>query len=49
MSKDEKNASKITKVIEEHLGKGRKLAEATEEQMEMVVLIVDDLKDLLNE
>jgi hypothetical protein len=49
MSKDEKNASKITKIIEEHLGKGRKLAEATDEQMEMVVLIVDDLKDLLNE
>jgi hypothetical protein len=48
MSKDEKNAAKITKIIEEHLGKGRKLAEATEEQIEMVSLIVDDLKDLLN-
>jgi hypothetical protein len=49
MSADENNASKITKIIETHLGKGRKLAEATEEQVDMIALIVDDLKDLLNE
>lgn len=49
MSKNEGNASKITKVIETHLGKGKKLAEATEEQTDIIVLIVDDLKDLLNE
>jgi hypothetical protein len=48
MSADENNASKITKIIETHLGKGRKLAEATEEQTDMIALIVDDLKDLLN-
>lgn len=49
MNKSEDNASKITKVIEKHLGKGRKVSEANEEQLEMLILILDDLKDLLNE
>lgn len=44
---DENNPSKISKVIEKHLGKGRKLADADEEQTQMVVVILDDLKDLL--
>ncbi len=48
MSNDENNASKITKVIEKHLGKGKKLAEADEDQSDMIVLILDDLKDLAN-
>lgn len=46
MEKDEDNATKISKVIEKHLGKGRKLADATEEQQEMVTLILDDLKEI---
>jgi hypothetical protein len=46
MEESEDNAPKITKVIERHLGKGRKLSEADEEQLEMLVLILDDLKDL---
>lgn len=44
---DENNPPKITKVVEKHLGKGRKLADADEEQLEMIVLILDDLKDLI--
>jgi adenylate kinase family enzyme len=44
---EDNNPSKISKVIEKHLGKGRKLAEVDEEQSQMVVLILDDLRDLL--
>jgi hypothetical protein len=44
---DVNNPPKISKVIEKHLGKGRKLADADEEQIQMVVMILDDLKDLL--
>ncbi|MED4883112.1 ATP-binding protein [Bacillus smithii] len=48
MEKDEEgNAPKITKIIESHLGKGRKFKDVTEEQADMVSLILDDLKDLL--
>lgn len=49
MENDENNASKISKIIETHLGKNKKLAEATEDQTDLIVLILDDLKDLLNE
>jgi hypothetical protein len=45
----EDNAPKITSIVENHLGKGRKVSEADESQLEMLVLILDDLKDLLNE
>jgi hypothetical protein len=44
---EENNPAKISKIIEKHLGKGRKLAEVDEEQTQMVVLILDDLRDLL--
>jgi len=47
MEIDEGSAPKITKIVETHLGKGRKLAEAEESQAQMVVLIADDLKELL--
>lgn len=47
MEKDENNASKIVKTVEKHLGKGKKVKEATEEQADIIALIVDDLKDLL--
>ena len=46
---DEDNASKITKIVDKHLGKGRRIAEAEEEQVDMLVLILDDLKELINE
>jgi AAA domain len=48
MEKDENNASKITKIVETHLGKGKKLSETTEDQVDIIALIVDDLKELLN-
>jgi AAA domain len=40
--------SKITKIVESHLGKGKKVSQATEDQVDIVALILDDLKDLLN-
>lgn len=49
LTQDEENTSKITKIVDTHLGKGRKIAEADEDQVDMLVLILDDLKDLLIE
>lgn len=49
LAADEENTSKITKIVDKHLGKGRKISEAEEEQVDMLVLILDDLKDLLEE
>jgi hypothetical protein len=46
---EESSPLKITKIIETHLGKGRKLNEASEEQTEMIGLILEDLKELLAE
>lgn len=49
LEEDEDNAAKITKIVDKHLGKGRKIAEADEEQVDMLVLILDDLKELIKE
>lgn len=49
MEASEDNAPRIVAVVEEHLGKGKKLNQATEEQVDIVVLITDDLKDLLTD
>lgn len=49
MVKDENNGANIVKIVDTHLGKGKKLSQATEEQVEMIALIVSDLKDLLGE
>lgn len=49
LAKDEDSAANITKIVDKHLGKGRKVSEAEEEQVEMLALILDDLKDLLEE
>lgn len=49
LEEDEDNASKITKIVDKHLGKGRRIAEAEEEQVDMLVLILDDLKELISE
>lgn len=46
---DEDNADKITKVIERHLGKGKKLKDTDEDQVDIMALILDDLKDILKE
>lgn len=48
MSKDD-YASKITKIVELHLGKGKKVSQATEDQVDIVVLVLDDLKELSKE
>lgn len=48
MSKGD-NTSKITKIVDKHLGKGKKVSQATEDQVDIVVLILDDLKDLIAE
>lgn len=49
LEEDEDNAAKITKIVDKHLGKGRRIAEAEEEQVDMLVLILDDLKELISE
>lgn len=49
LEENEDYVSKITKIVDSHLGKGRKIAEAEEEQTDMLVLILDDLKELLSE
>lgn len=42
----EKNASKITKIVDEYLGKGKKVSQCTDDQIEQVVLILEDLREL---
>lgn len=47
-----KNADKFNlynKVAEEYLGKGKKVSECDESQIDMLVLILDDLKDIVKE
>lgn len=47
-----KNADKFNlynKVVEEYLGKGKKVSECDESQIDMLVLILDDLKDIVKE
>lgn len=41
-------APRITEIVEKYLGKGRKISNATRDQVEQISLIVFDLKDLLN-
>lgn len=38
-----------TKIAEKHLGKGRKVQDCTESQLDMLLLILDDLKDKAEE
>ena len=47
MTKNQMNQPKITAIIENYLGKKKKIAEATPDQAEMVYLIVQDLKEEL--
>lgn len=46
---DKDNIEKIQLIVEDHLGKGRKIADTTKEQKDMVLLILDDLKTLSKE
>lgn len=42
-------APRITEIINKYLGKGKKLSNATRDQVEQISLIVFDLKELLNQ
>jgi AAA domain len=42
-------ADELTEVVEKHLGKGKKVTECTKDQVEVMAVILDDLKDLLSE
>jgi len=44
--KEQNNIPKIQKIIETHLGKDRKLQDTTDEQLDMLTLILDDIKDI---
>lgn len=41
------NAPKVTAIVEQYLGKGRKVGDCTAEQSEQLDLIVNDLRDLV--
>lgn len=46
MGKSSNNAVKITSLVEKYLGKGKKVSEATPEQVEMLNLIILEMRDL---
>ncbi len=41
------NGAKIVEIVEGHLGKGKKLSQCTKDQVDIVALIVTDLKELI--
>ena len=48
MTKSQSNAVKLTAIVDKYLGKGKKVAEATPEQSELIYLIISEIKsDLL--
>lgn len=47
MEANEKNAEKITKIVDSHLGKGKRLADTEEDQVDIVAMVLDDLKDIV--
>lgn len=47
MSTNPANGSKITAIVEKYLGKGKKVSDTTETQVEFVHLIVEDIKEEL--
>ena len=47
MAINQENSTKITAIVEKHLGKGKKISECTERQVEVVDFVVDELKSLL--
>jgi transcription termination factor NusB len=46
LAKDEKNKDKITRIIEKHIGKNRKVSELDADNQDIVELINDELKEL---
>lgn len=48
-AKMEYYAPRITEITDKYLGKGKKVSNATRDQSEQIFLIVEDLKELLNE
>lgn len=48
MEKNQSNSSKISAIIEQYLGKGRKVMDCTPEQCESMELILIDLQELVN-
>jgi len=47
MSTNPANGSKITAIVEKYLGKGKKVSDTTETQVEFVHLIIEDIKEEL--
>lgn len=48
MAKNQTNAIKLTSIVDKYLGKGKKVADATPEQAELIYLIINEIKsDLL--
>ena len=47
MAINQENSARITSIVEKHLGKGKKISECTERQIEVVDFVVDELKSLL--
>ena len=47
MAMNQENSTKITAIVEKHLGKGKKVSECTERQAEVIDFVVDELKSLL--
>ena len=45
----EEKLSEYTKIAEKHLGKGRKVQDCTETQIDMLILILSDLEDKAEE
>lgn len=46
MTKSSSNGVKITSIVERYLGKGKKASEATPDQVEMLNLIILEMRDL---
>jgi hypothetical protein len=47
MSTNPANGAKITAIVEKYLGKGKKVSDTTDTQVEFVHLIIEDIKDEL--
>lgn len=43
----DKNSKSITRIVESHLGKGRRLSETDEDQVDIVALILEEINELL--
>lgn len=48
MQESQSNAMKITAIVDKYLGKGKKVSDTTPSQAELISLIIDEMKDLIN-